>query len=80
MERDLARKAKQQQVTWLLKAGVLIVVSVLVFFAYMTLQNELSGDNEDVSMYVWGMMCIACIATGGLFAGGNKAWPVGPFG
>ena len=80
MGRGLTRKAKQQPVTWLLKTGVLIVVGVLVFFACMILLNELGGDDEGASMYVWAMGGIAGIAAAGLFAGGIKAWPAWPFG
>ena len=64
----------------MLKVGVLIVVGVLAFFAYMILLNELSGDDEGVSTYVWAMGGIAGIAAAGLFAGGIKAWPAWPFG
>lgn len=77
MGRGLTRKAKQQQVPWLLKAGVLIVVGVLAFFAYMILVNTFSTSGADVSMYVWGMVVITGIAASGLFAGSIKAWPVG---
>ena len=60
----------------MLKVGVILVVGLLAFFAYMILLNAFGVIAVGVAMYQWAMAVTAVAVAVGMFAGSVKTWPV----
>lgn len=72
MEWSLTRKPRAHRVTGLQRIGVMIVVGLLVFFAYEILLSAFGVSEMDVSVFGWAMGIMGVAVAAGLFANSIK--------